>query len=137
MFVGEARRERSPKSGQHEASFHCGWLGCHLWGALEQLLHLRGGSCQWWEGAAGNRSSYCPSPHGHLSLRQPESGVSGGVCGSGTHRGDKGGALRESVQGVREGLSEKAWNTHMNTVQGGRNLGTAFQPEGTASARDI
>ena len=78
----------------------CGelWSSYSICGAVP----VSGGS-----GAAGNRSSFCPSPRGPLSLRQPESGVSGGVCGNGTHRGDKGGALRVSVQGVREGLSEE------------------------------
>lgn len=44
---------------------------------------------------------------------QAESGMSGGVCGNGTHQGDKGGALIVSVLEVREGLSEKVTLEHM------------------------
>lgn len=75
------------------------------------------------------------SPASREHCRQ--SGVSGGMGGNGTHQGGKGGALTVSVQGVRAGLAEKVtWSASMVNT-GERNLGTAFQPDRTASAGDI
>ena len=80
------------------------------------------------------QSAWALAPPGARESRRQRGGTSGDMCGNGTQGGGGGGP--DGVSADRGGLSKTVtWSTHENT--GGRNLGIAFQPEGTAGAGDI